>query len=108
MTRALFASTSLLLCIACTPATPNYPPTARLRTPALWDARLPVELDARRSTDADGGTLVAFTYTFGDGLPSVERTEPSVKHVYPGPGRFTMQLSVRDDGDLTSSVTREI
>jgi hypothetical protein len=80
---------------------------ARLTTPALGDYRQPVLLDAARSTDADG-IIVSFTYVFGDGTPAVTRVDNSVRHVFPGPGTFTLQLLVEDDAGQTSGLAREI
>ncbi|MEW5852990.1 MAG: PKD domain-containing protein [Myxococcota bacterium] len=98
----------LALCPACAGSTPeNKVPQARLRTPTVADARLPVTLDAARSVDEDG-TIVSYSYLFGDGTPEVTRQESSVQHVFPGPGRFTMRLTVKDNADGTASLTREI
>jgi len=93
---------------ACTTQTAeNVPPVARLRTPVIADSRLPVLLDAAKSQDEDG-TISTFLYTFGDGSPVVERNEPTMDHVFPGPGRFTVQLTVRDDRGAEDSLTRDL
>src|SRR5689334_17985690 len=94
-----WALLSWLAIAACTGrAQENQAPVAKLRTPAIADARQPLTLDARASTDPDGA-VVSFTYGFGDGSPSVTRQENETQHVFVGPGRFTMELTVKDDHD---------
>lgn len=98
-----------VVCSACsqTGSPENVPPVARLKTPVLADSRLPVVLDATRSSDADG-TITTYFYAFGDGSPTVQRNEPTMDHVFPGPGRFTLQLTVRDDNGAEDALTRDI
>lgn len=108
MRRALAALPLIMTLAGCPPAEgTNQPPVARLDTPALADAHLPVELDASRSVDPDG-TVAAYTFLFGDGTPAVTRSESSFRHVYPGPGRFTLDLTVEDDQGARASLRRVI
>jgi PKD repeat protein len=104
----LLVALTMVTVAACPPAEgPNAPPVARMDTPTVADARLPVLLDATRSQDRDG-TITTYTYLFGDGSPAVTRADSSYRHVFPGPGRFTMQLTVEDDAGATDSLTRLI
>jgi PKD repeat protein len=64
-----------------------------------------VELDAARSSDADG-TITAYTWDFGDG--SALAHGPLTSHVYSTAGLFVVALVVRDDDGLESLATQEI
>ncbi|MBL0162206.1 MAG: PKD domain-containing protein [Xanthomonadales bacterium] len=52
------------------------------------------------SIDLDG-SIVSHLWNFGDGSPS--STDANPLHSYPGPGSYTVSLSVTDDGGLTGS-----
>ena len=56
------------------------------------------------STDTDG-TVVAWSWTFGDGGVSTERTPT---HAYACSGTFAVTLRVTDDGGTSGSATRNV
>ncbi len=53
--------------------------------------------------DPDGGTIVSYTWSYGDGVVDVT-TYPSDSHIYTSPGNYTMTLTVTDsDQGLSAS-----
>lgn len=56
-------------------------------------------LDGSSSSDPDG-VIASFDWDFGDGTNA---SGGIVEHVYAAPGRFTVTLTVTDDGGLTGS-----
>ncbi len=67
----------------------------------------PTVLDVVTFTDetTDDGDIVAWHWEFGDGAES-ENQNP--EHKYAAKGKFTVKLTVTDDGDLSDSVEHEI
>jgi PKD repeat protein len=57
-----------------------------------------VTFDGSSSTP-DGGTLVSYTWNFGDGTPLVTEYDPITTHVYTSSGDFTVTLNVTDSED---------
>ena len=78
----------------------NQAPTASF-TAQVTDRT--VALDATTSTD-DGG-LVSYTWTLGDGST---KTGATLSHTYAASGVYTVTLTVRDAGGLTSTTNRTI
>ena len=62
----------------------------------------PVTFDAQCSSDADG-TLVSFTWNFGDGTPVVTTGSPTITHTFTEIGSYTVRLLVTDDDGLVSA-----
>jgi hypothetical protein len=54
---------------------------------------------------ADGGTIAAYRWDFGDGT-LVEVTTPTITHIYRWSATFTVTLEVADDVGLESTLTR--
>ena len=79
----------------------NQPPTAAFTSTV---AGFTVNLDASGSHDPDG-TIVAYSYDFGDGTAGTGRT---TSHVYSAPGTYTITLTVTDNGGATSTTSRTV
>jgi PKD repeat protein len=64
-------------------------------------------LDDVKFTDesTDDGEIVAWRWEFGDGA---ESDEQNPEHKYAAKGKFTVKLTVTDNGDLSDSVEHEI
>jgi subtilisin family serine protease len=70
---------------------PNAPPNARFTVDCQT---LSCTFDASSSSDIDG-TIVGYSWDFGDGEPPAE--EMIVTHVYGSSGSYTVQLTVTDN-----------
>jgi serine protease len=79
---------------------PNAPPVADF-TPSCSGASCAF---ADQSSDSDG-TVVGWSWTFGDGATSTERNPT---HVYVCGGTFAVTLLVTDDRGATGSATRSV
>src|SRR5205807_5194430 len=53
-------------------------------------------------TDADG-SVVSYTFTFGDGSASVTQASPTIQHTYNNAGDYFATLTVKDNTGATSS-----
>lgn len=67
----------------------------------------PVNFNGSGSGDVDG-TIVSYTWSFGDGSPPQTSTSATVSHTYASSGRYTVTLTVTDDKGLTGSTHREL
>ena len=65
----------------------------------------PLDFDASGSSDADG-QVVSYSWDFGDGSPTAAGA--TVSHTFTEPGLYTVQLTVTDDENATSSLTRNV
>lgn len=74
-------------------------------TPLAGKAPLAVAFRSDRSVDLDG-TLVAWSWDFGDGSPV--STDPNPSHVYAADGSYTATLTVRDDRGGTAVTTTPV
>ncbi|WP_372966766.1 PKD domain-containing protein [Microbacterium sp.] len=81
--------------------TPNELPVAQFTTAAT---DLSIAFDASASTDQEG-PIAAYTWDFGDGQTG---TGVAPTHVYDAAGTYTVTLTVRDGGSLTSSISHEV
>ena len=88
---------------ACPPPPANAPPTASFTAPVTTLSLLPVQF-TDLSSDSDG-RVVAWAWDFGDGTASSLR---SPTHPFTLPGRYTVKLTVTDDGGATGSVSHAI
>jgi len=84
----------------------NCPPKARFS----WTPRVPkpgalVQLDATSSRDLDG-QVVSYTWDFGDGSPAEFGAQ--VSHSYATCGRYTVKLTVVDDGGLSHEIAQVV
>jgi DNA-binding beta-propeller fold protein YncE len=94
--------------------TPVKIPKAKLvATPVRGPLPLDVTLDASKSRDPDG-TLLRFTYSFGDGTPPVTKvcaSDPTCKtaaHTYTTLGRHRARVQVMDDDGVTAQAHRVV
>jgi len=62
----------------------------------------PVTFDAQCSEDLDG-TIVSYTWNFGDGTPTVTTGSPTISHTFTEVGSYTVRLVVTDDTGLDSA-----
>jgi peroxiredoxin len=74
------------------------------RTPAFGDSPLSVFFDARGSHDPDG-TVAEHRWVFGDGSTGVGE---SLSHTFHGPGDYSVELTVVDDGGRTGQMVRVV
>jgi PKD repeat protein len=81
----------------------NAPPTAAFS----FAPSSPSVRDVVKFTDetTDDGGIAAWRWEFGDGAESGEQNP---EHQYTAKGKFTVKLTVTDDGDLSDSVEHEI
>jgi PKD repeat protein len=82
----------------------NLPPVADFSfTPSLVIAGRPVSFDASASLDPDG-TIVQYSWDFGDGSPTLNESDPVTEHIYTETGlQANVVLTVTDDGARTGS-----
>ena len=81
------------------PPPANDPPVAAFNVSTTW-------LEAGfTDTSSDDGAVAGWAWTFGDGKSSSERNP---KHTYAAGGVYTVELTVTDDGGLTSSISRNV
>ncbi len=95
---------------ACTVPDPsvsvNQPPTADFSiSPANGTAPLQVMLDGSGSFDPDG-SIVAYTWNFGDGSP--EQSGQNVSHTFVATGILTVRLTVTDNLGLQHSFSKTV
>jgi PKD repeat protein len=81
----------------------NRPPVASLSaSPTEGTAPLTVAFDGSASSDPDG-SVVSYTFTFGDGSPAVTQSSPTIQHTYQNPADYFATLTVTDDAGADSS-----
>lgn len=83
----------------------NQFPAARIdAAPASGPAPLAVRFDGSASSDPDG-TIVSYTWTFGDGTTGAGRT---IDHMYEAEGIYSAELTVTDDAGATAATRTSI
>ncbi len=83
------------------PAVTNSPPQPAFTvTPTSGAAPLTVTFDGSSSNDSDG-TIVTFTWSFGDN--SADAVGSHATHIYTSPGNFTARLTVTDNAGASAS-----
>lgn len=87
------------------PITIDEPPTAAFTGPASGLARAPVKFAGSGSSDPDG-SIVGYSWSFGDGTTST--AGPAASHVYLAPGTYTVTLTVTDSSGLQSTTSHQI
>lgn len=106
-TRALVA-TGMVLLVGFLLVSCNFPnPFTRWPEPVIdiaegspyGTAPLTITFDISASYDPDG-TIVSFTFDFGDGTEPIEGTDITepIEHTYTTPGSYFAKLTVRDNG----------
>ena len=86
-------------------AAPGAAPKAALTvSPASGGAPLAVTADASGSTDPIG--ISSYTFTFGDGTTVGPQAGATAGHTYSTGGRFTVQVTIADSANATSSATQ--
>lgn len=87
---------------------PESTPTARFSyAPAQPAAGSATTFDASRSFDADGDTIVAYYWKFGDGATATTQS-PKIQHVFATAGTYKVQLGVTDCRDAGGSASATI
>jgi trimeric autotransporter adhesin len=80
---------------------PNILPTAAF----TWSANgLTANLDGTTSSDPDG-QVVSYKWTFGDGTTG---TGATISHTYATPGKYVVNLVVKDDRGGAASISRNV
>ncbi len=79
--------------------TVNQAPVAEAGEDQVVGVQQRVEFDGSGSRDEDGA-IVSYEWDFGDGETA---SGLQVRHRYPGSGRYTVQLRVKDDADVENS-----
>jgi subtilisin-like proprotein convertase family protein len=95
--------------IAAYELSPNAPPVADAGGTYSGNEDVAVSFDASRSNDPDG-SIVEYTWDFGDGTTPVTRSSPTIDHTYLWGDTFAVTLTVLDDrgGSATDSTTATI
>jgi hypothetical protein len=75
--------------------------------PAQGDPPLAIHFDASGSSDPDG-TVVSYTFDFGDGSMVVTQGLPTIDHTYTSNGNFAARLTVKDNrGAVSGNVAQQ-
>jgi len=81
----------------------NRPPVASLSaSPTQGFAPLTVSFNGSGSTDPDG-SVVSYTFSFGDGSADVTQSSPTIQHTYNNAGDYFATLTVKDNSGASSS-----
>ena len=81
----------------------NRLPVASLSaSPTQGFAPLTVSFSGSGSSDADG-SVVSYTFSFGDGSADVTQSSPTIQHTYNNAGDYFATLTVKDNTGASSS-----
>jgi len=80
-------------------------PLAAFSLPASLTAGMAATFDGSSSSDPDG-TIVSYSWNFGDGTPTVGGATP--EHTYTTAGEYTVELTVTDDASRQASTSHTI
>lgn len=80
---------------------PNVAPVAAFTSSA---AALVASVDGSTSADSDG-SVVSWTWKWGDGSADTSGATPTASHTYPATGTYTITLVATDDKGATNTVT---
>ena len=83
----------------------NQPPVAEANGPYSGATGGRIVFSSAGSTDPDG-TIVAYSWNFGDGTPS--SSQPNPRHSYAAPGIYTVTLTVTDNKSVTDMDTAQV
>ncbi|XRO77794.1 PKD domain-containing protein [Methanocaldococcus sp. 10A] len=84
----------------------NRPPVADFLYPKYAKVNKTIKFNALPSYDADG-KIVKYVWNFGDGY-KIETTSPIVFHVYNKTGTYTVTLTVYDNMNASSTISKTI
>jgi PKD repeat protein len=79
-------------------------PVAAINAPTNGLVNQPITFDGSDST-ANGGSIVSYTWTFGDGASA---SGPTVTHAYTQPGNYTINLTVTISNGLAATAQHTI
>ncbi len=85
---------------------PNTPPTAVLNMPSSLKVNRQGTFDASLSSDLEN-KIKSYLFDFGNG-ETREGTSPIVEYSYATPGKYSVSLTVTDQNDLSSSLSKNI
>ncbi|MFO0597689.1 MAG: PKD domain-containing protein [Myxococcaceae bacterium] len=97
-------SGSASITVTVTMSSANVPPIARLTGPTSGTTVDTLTFDGSTSTDSDG-SIVSWSFDFGDGTPPVTSAMTSASHVFATAGTFTVTLTVTDNRGATATAT---
>ena len=107
MTMRSTASSYYGAIVAVFKAAPAAAPRPSLTvTPSSGAAPLAVSADGSASSDPIG--IATYTFNFGDGTPVGPQTSPVANHTYASGGRFTVQLTIVDNANVSASATSAV
>ena len=87
------------------PPPPDSPVASFTASPSSGSAPLTVTFDGSSSYDVNSGTIVSYSWAFGDGGTGSGKI---VQHTYTSKGNFTARLTVTDNDGKTASAYRTI
>jgi parallel beta-helix repeat protein len=88
----------------------DSPPVSSLSvSPSSGFAPLAVTADASASTDTDATPIASYRFDFGDGSPVVgPQSGATATHAYTAAGTYTVTVTVRDTGGLSSTAQQQV
>ena len=89
------------------PIEPPKPPVASFICPLNQSKDSEVTFDAGASFDEDG-SIISYTFDFGDGSIPVTQNSPVFTHSYSAYGTFPVSLTVTDNDGLSNSKSEDI
>jgi PKD repeat protein len=87
------------------PPPPDNPVASFTASPSSGSPPLTVTFDGSSSYDVNGGTIVSYSWSFGDGATGSGQI---VQHTYTSGGNFTARLTVTDNDGKTATASRTI
>lgn len=100
-------SLSLLACPHLSPPPPPPPAAPVAAFEIRWLDNFTVELNAFRSSAAEGRQIESYRWDFGDGHQVTDHVYV-IQHRYEQPGQYGITLTVQDDRGLTTSTKRDV
>ncbi len=95
--------------IASTTFFENLRPVVRFTSQVGSQSEPPYGVDFNAATSADrDGDIDTYTWTFGDGEPSVTTRSNTIHHDYKISGTFTVRLKIKDTEGLADSLDRTV
>jgi hypothetical protein len=76
--------------------------------PSSPEPGVPITFDASSSRDADGDTIIAYRWNFGDGTPAVPTGRTTVVHTFSRAGTYAVSLAVLDCRDTVGQSAKNI